>query len=56
MAPPVKVPVTEPGRPGLAVVTTDPPAPAVQVITRYASRWATEVACSDAKNITGAAD
>jgi hypothetical protein len=48
--------VTEPGRPGLALVTTDPAAPAAQLITRYASRWAIEVAFSDAKNITGAGE
>jgi hypothetical protein len=48
--------VTEPGRPALALVTTDPDAPAAQIITRYASRWAIEVAFSDAKNITGAGE
>src|SRR5215831_9742094 len=44
----------EPGKPGLALVTTGMTAPAAQVITRYASRWAIEVAFSDAKAITGA--
>lgn len=48
--------MTEPRRPGLALVTTDMTAPAGQVITRYASRWAIEVAFSDAKAITGAGE
>jgi hypothetical protein len=48
--------VTEPGRPALALVTTDPAAPAAAIIIRYASRWAIEVAFSDAKNITGAGE
>jgi hypothetical protein len=48
--------VTEPGRPGLHLVTTDLAAPAAQLISRYASRWAIEVAFSDAKNITGAGE
>jgi hypothetical protein len=48
--------VAEPGRPVLALVTTDTTAPTAQIITRYASRWAIEVAFSDAKNITGAGE
>ena len=48
--------VTEPGKPTLALVTTSRTAPAAQVITRYASRWAIEVAFSDAKAITGAGE
>lgn len=48
--------VTEPGKPALALVTTGMTAPAAQVITRYASRWAIEVAFSDAKAITGAGE
>jgi hypothetical protein len=51
---PVRVIVIhEPGRPGLALVTTDPHAPTAQLIERYASRWAIEIAFFDAKNITG---
>ena len=48
--------VTEPGRPGLSLVTTDPRTPAAAVVSRYASRWAIEVAFSDAENITGAGE
>lgn len=48
--------VTEPGKPGLALVTTDMRTPAAAVIERYAARWAIEVAFSDAKNITGAGE
>jgi hypothetical protein len=48
--------VTEPRKPGLARVTTDPGTPATQLITRYASRWAIEVAFSDAKTTTGAGE
>ena len=47
---------TEPGRPGLALVTTDPATPAEQIIARYASRRAIEAAFSDAKNHTGAGE
>jgi DDE superfamily endonuclease len=47
--------VTEPGK-LLALVSTDMAAPAGQLITRYAGRWAIEVAISDAKNITGAGE
>jgi len=46
--------VTEPGRPPLALVTTDLATPTAAIIERYASRWAIEVAFGDAKNITGA--
>jgi len=48
--------VTEPRRPGLALVTTDMATPAAQLIARYAARWAIEVAIFDAKNITGAGE
>jgi len=48
--------VTEPGKPGLALVTTDMATPATTVIERYATRWAIEVAFADAKNITGAGE
>jgi DDE superfamily endonuclease len=48
--------VTEPRKPGLALVTTGAGTPAVQLITRYASRRAIEVAFSDAKNTTGAGE
>ena len=37
----------------LALVTTDTPATAAQVVERYASRWAIEVAIADAKQLTG---
>jgi hypothetical protein len=47
--------VTERGK-LLALVTTDMATPAEQVITRYAGRWAIEVAIFDAKNITGAGE
>jgi hypothetical protein len=45
--------VREPRRPGLALVTTDTRTAAEQIVARYASRWAIEVAFSDAKHITG---
>jgi hypothetical protein len=45
--------VREPRRPGLALVTTDTHTAADQIVKRYASRWAIEVAFSDAKHITG---
>lgn len=48
--------VAEPGRPGLALVTTCMATPAEQLITRYAGRRAIEVAFSDAKNHTGAGE
>jgi len=48
--------VTEPRKPGLALVTTDMATPAEQLITRYAGRRAIEVAIGDAKNITGAGE
>src|SRR5664279_3019239 len=37
----------------IAIVTTDLAASAAQIIARYASRWAIEVAFHDGKNITG---
>jgi len=37
----------------IAIVTTDLVASAAQIIARYASRWAIEVAFHDGKNITG---
>lgn len=37
----------------IALVCTDPTATPEQIITRYADRWAIEVAFQDAKNITG---
>jgi hypothetical protein len=45
--------VTEPDQPDIALVTTDPSTPAAGIIERYASRWAIEVAFSEAKNTTG---
>jgi len=48
--------VTEPRKPGLALVTTDMATPAAQLIARYAARWAIEVAIHDAKNHTGAGE
>jgi DDE superfamily endonuclease len=45
--------IREPGRPELALVTTDQKTPAAQLVERYASRWAIEVAFSDAKHVTG---
>jgi len=42
--------ISEPGRPTLARVTTDPTTP---VAARYAARWAIEGAFEDAKQITG---
>jgi DDE superfamily endonuclease len=37
----------------LALVTTDRPASAVQVVQRYAARWSVEVAIEDAKQLVG---
>jgi hypothetical protein len=48
--------VTEPRKPGLALLSTDMATPAAQLVTRYAGRWAIEVAISDAKTITGAGE
>ena len=48
--------VREPRRPGLTLVTTDMRTPAAQLVERYASRWAIEVAFHDAKHITGAGE
>jgi hypothetical protein len=45
--------VSESHRPTLALVTTDPDTPADLIVERYASRWAIEIAFSDAKHITG---
>jgi hypothetical protein len=45
--------VREPSRPGLALVTTDMRTPAEQLVARYASRWAIEVAFSDAEHHPG---
>jgi hypothetical protein len=45
--------IREPRRADLALMTTDQNTPACQLIERYASRWAIEVAFSDAKHITG---
>jgi len=39
----------------LALVPTEAHAAAAQIVKRYASRWAIEVAFSDAKHITGSA-
>lgn len=47
--------IADPGS-QLALVTTDMATPAEQIITRYASRWAIEVAFHDAKNHTGAGE
>lgn len=48
----VLVPV-EPYKPSLALVTSDLATPATDIVERYASRWAIEVAFEDAKQITG---
>src|SRR6266550_2794947 len=50
--------VREPGstaksRDDLALVTTDLHSPATQIVSRYAARWAIEVAFEDARQITG---
>jgi len=45
-----------PAKPGIMLVTTDMTAPAAALVTRYASRWAIEVAFSDAKAVTGAGE
>lgn len=45
--------ITEPRRPALALVTTDPATATDAIIERYASRWAIEVCFHDAKNDTG---
>lgn len=51
---PVRVLVlAEPGRPTLALVTTDLATPIAGIIERYATRWAIEVAFEGAKQITG---
>ncbi len=53
---PVRVIVVAGRRVSLALVTTDAATPAEQIIARYASRRAIEVAFSDAKNHTGAGE
>jgi hypothetical protein len=51
---PVRVLVlTEPGKPDLALVTTDLTTSVAAIVERYAGRWAIEVAFEDAKQITG---
>jgi DDE superfamily endonuclease len=45
--------IAEPGKPSLALVTTDPTTPIAAIVERYATRWAIEVAFHDAKNTTG---
>ncbi len=51
---PVRVLVlVEPGKPSLALVTTDLATPIAAIVERYAARWAIEVAFADAKNTTG---
>ena len=45
--------VTEPGKPDLALVTTDLATPVAGIVERYASRWSIEVAFEDAKQTTG---
>jgi len=51
---PVRVLVlVEPGKPSLALVTTDMTTPIAGIVERYAARWAIEVAFADAKNTTG---
>jgi hypothetical protein len=51
---PVRVLVlVEPGRPRLALVTTDLTTPVPGLVERYAGRWAIEVAFHDAKHTTG---
>jgi hypothetical protein len=51
---PVRVLVlTEPGKPDLALVTTDLATPLAAIVERYAGRWSIEVAFEDGKQITG---
>lgn len=51
---PVRVLVlVEPGKPRLALVTTDLTTPIAAIVERYAGRWAIEVAFADAKHTTG---
>jgi hypothetical protein len=45
--------ITEPGKPDLALVTTDLTTPVAGIVERYAGRWAIEVAFEEAKQITG---
>jgi hypothetical protein len=46
--------IEEPGRRPVNLLTADPIAPAVEIVERYAARWAIEVAIFDAKQTTGA--
>jgi hypothetical protein len=51
---PVRVLVlVEPGKPSLALVTTDLATSVAELVERYAARWAIGVAFQDAKQITG---
>jgi hypothetical protein len=51
---PVRVLVlVEPGKPSLALVTTDLTTSVAELVERYAGRWAIEVAFEDAKHVTG---
>jgi hypothetical protein len=51
---PVRVLVlVEPGKPRLALVTTDLATPAAAIVERYAGRWSIEVTFEDAKQTTG---
>ncbi len=51
---PVRVLVlVEPGKPSLALVTTDLTTPVTIIVERYAARWAIEVAFEEAKQVTG---
>ena len=43
----------EPGRPLLALITTDLAATGARIVERYASRWAIEIAIEDAKQLVG---
>ncbi|WP_261568227.1 IS701 family transposase [Frankia gtarii] len=43
----------EPGRPLLALITTDLAAIGARIVERYASRWAIETAIEDAKQLVG---
>jgi hypothetical protein len=45
--------ITEPGKPDLALVTTDLATPVAAIVERYARRWSIEVAFEDAKQTTG---
>lgn len=45
--------ITEPGKPDLALITTDLITPVAGIVERYTGRWSIEVAIEDAKQITG---